>query len=214
MFRLLSTKFNDFYRWNNTHKNFLVRFLYFFFKNHRLFWKWHRAVFKQRSDRSLSYHWRSALTNYEGVNFLFDIFVNFNFLRSGPRQVSIFIFCNNANLKWENISSVLNRSNIPHVWFQNFVVLASEGGFVCEDGWLLYRDRCYFFSTYARNWYAARQECQDFGLDADLATIRVPEVDAFLFGKRYIFIKKNLDERGFRFVIITQSCNVDSILFS
>ena len=61
--------------------------------------------------------------------------------------------------------------------------LASDGGFVCEDGWLLYRDQCYLFTTYARNWYAARRECQDLGLDADLAQIRVPEVDAFLLSK-------------------------------
>ena len=67
---------------------------------------------------------------------------------------------------------------------KRIILLASEGGFVCENGWLLYRDQCYLFTTYARNWYAARQECQDLGLDADLAQIRVPEVDAFLLSKK------------------------------
>ena len=66
-------------------------------------------------------------------------------------------------------------------------LVGSDGGFLCEDGWILYRDQCYLLSDYSTNWYAARRDCQDFGLGADLAQVRVQEVDAFLIGKLPFF---------------------------
>ena len=65
--------------------------------------------------------------------------------------------------------------------FTFYIFLFTDLGFLCEDGWLLYRAQCYLYSNDAQNWYKARQICQDLGLGADLAQVRDVNVDNFLF---------------------------------
>ena len=58
----------------------------------------------------------------------------------------------------------------------NIIILA-----MCERGWVLYDNYCYYFSNATNSWSGARNSCQSLG--ADLATIKTSHEAAFVASK-------------------------------